>query len=538
MSSFAPPSLQKRWPGPQKTCPDCGEIVPARLTFCPNCSYDLRFVPENVRSAPDSRAQFQIPAFLLATPEHRRFDEREAGTGLIWLGLALLTIPVVTRNISPLSLGAWAVGVVLTGAGIARARKDASAMLRAGALTAAAGLLTLMLVGEHVVRRPSPPAGTGSNRAGMTPTADTERETPGDALATILTGANPMYRGAPDHSGILPGPGIDGNPYRVWRYDTGGDLRSTPAISGAVAYFGTRNGYLVALDLLTHRPKWSFDLGGYPVRSSPALADRTVYLANGFSVFAVDADTGRQRWKVAIDYAGESSPTVVEGIVYVASKKNRLYALDAATGEQHWSYKTNGLIFGSPSVVNDLVIIGGDEGALFALDRASGHLVWKANLGSGIYSTVAIAGDRVFVTTRDRTTVALDLASGKERWSYPVGGSASPAVANGVVYIGSDDGAIYAIDAEAGGDPIWLFATGSAGGGSPIVVGDRIYLSAGATITALNRETGTVAWQYPAGEEITTDLVVLDGYLFAGDEHGYFYAITGDAHLATPETES
>ncbi len=68
--------------------------------------------------------------------------------------------------------------------------------------------------------------------------------------------------------------------------------------------------------------------------------------------------------------------------------------------------------------------------------------------------------------------MAVDLENGDEIWSYPIGGSASPAVADGVVYIGSDDGAIYAIDAAKGGDPIWLFATGSAGVQSPIVAGD------------------------------------------------------------------
>jgi outer membrane protein assembly factor BamB len=130
--------------------------------------------------------------------------------------------------------------------------------------------------------------------------------------------------------------------------------------------------------------------------------------------------------------------------------------------------------------------------------------------------------------------VAVDLTTGDQVWSYPVGGSASVAVANGMVYIGSDDGAIYALDAETGGDPIWLFATGSAGVHSPVVAGDEVFFAAGATITSLNRDTGTVVWQYPVGDSVTTDPVVLDGYLYIGDRNGYFYAITGDAALATP----
>jgi outer membrane protein assembly factor BamB len=185
-----------------------------------------------------------------------------------------------------------------------------------------------------------------------------------------------------------------------------------------------------------------------------------------------------------------------------------------------------------------MVVIGGDDGDLFAVDRSNGHLVWKLTLDSGIYSTPAIDGNRVFVTTKDKTTVAVDLATGEELWNYPVGGPASPAVAGGVVYIGSDDGAIYAIDAAKGGDPLWLFATGGSGVESPIVAGDEVLFAAGATITSVNRETGAVVWQYPVGDDVTTDPVVLDGYLYVGDKNGDFYAITGDASLATPTNTS
>lgn len=534
MSTFASYHLHNRRYGPQKTCTSCGETIPANLTFCPNCSSDMRQIPENVRTVSENRTQFQIPAFLLAAPEGRRFDEEGIGTGIIWAGLALLAVPVVTSNLSPLSVGAWIVGGILVAVGFSRSRLDGQSMLRAGALTAAAGFLTLIFLGNQIWRHQDTPAVLESNSATITQTPNLENETASNPLAAVLTGTSPMFRGAPMHTGVLAGPALAGNPYRSWRYDSGGDLRSTPAVSGAVAYFGTRDGYLVALDLLTQQPKWSFDLGGYPVRSSPAIADRMVYIANGYSVFAIDANTGQQLWKFTMDYAGESSPTVADGMVYVASKENHLYAIDAASGKQLWFFKTDGLLFGSPSVTDKMVIIGGDDGDLFAVDREHGILDWRLTLDSGIYSTPAIADGRVFVTTKNKTTVAVDLATGQQIWSYPIGGSASPAVAGGVVFIGSDDGAIYALDATSGGDPLWLFATGSGNVRSPIVAGDEVYFAAGATLTSLDRETGAVAWQYPVGDTITTEPVVLDGFLYIGDKNGYFYAITGDASLSTP----
>ncbi len=534
MPTFPSYHLQGHAQGPQKTCPDCGQTVPSRLTFCPNCATDLRAVPVNLRTVIENRTQFQIPTFLLSEKIGRRFDEEGIGTGLIWVGLVLIAVPVASSNLSPLAWVAWGIGCALTAFGIIRTRRDGQSMMRAGALTAAAGVLTLAVMGNHILRHEQAPAIIDPELAALALTPTSEAGELDDSLAAILTGTSPMYRGAPAHTGVLAGPVLDGNPYRSWRYDTGEDLRSTPAIAGAVAYFGTRDGYLVALDLLTQQQKWAFDLGGYPVRASPAIDGRTVFIGTGFNIFAIDADTGVERWNADMDYAGESSPTVANGVVYIASKENHLYAFDTKSGEQLWFYKTDGLLFGSPSVTDTAVLIGGDDGDLFSIDRKNGHLNWKITLDSAIYSTPAIADGRVFVTTKAQTVSAIDLESGTLIWSYPVGGSSSPAVAGGMVFVGSDDGALYAIDAENGGTPIWLFATGSPSVQSPVVVGDEVVFAAGPMLISLARTTGEVVWQYPVGDTVTTEPVILDGYLYAGDKNGYFSAITGDSSLATP----
>jgi hypothetical protein len=124
MPSLLSYRLQSHRTGPQKTCPGCGETVPSSLTFCPNCSGDMRAVPENVRTVQENHTQFQIPSFLLSEPSGRRFDEEGIGTGLIWVGLAMIALPVVSSNLSPLALGSWAIGCLLTAYGIARTRQD------------------------------------------------------------------------------------------------------------------------------------------------------------------------------------------------------------------------------------------------------------------------------------------------------------------------------------------------------------------------------------------------------------------------------
>jgi outer membrane protein assembly factor BamB len=148
-----------------------------------------------------------------------------------------------------------------------------------------------------------------------------------------------------------------------------------------------------------------------------------------------------------------------------------------------------------------------------------------------------VRGEIAYVTLRDRSMLALDIESGEPVWTYPIGGEASPAVADGDVYIGSDDGALYVLDSAGGGPPKWLFPTGNGVVLSPVLVGDTVYIASGPTLFALDRATGTERWRYPIGEVATTEPVVVDGIAYIGAEDGNLYAITGDGGIATPEAE-
>jgi outer membrane protein assembly factor BamB len=535
-----PPRLLFRRATSQKTCPQCGLSCPADNLFCGECGASLSGVGREIRPPGERPPQFRIPDYLFGdNPASRRKETEPVGTGLIWIGVALIAIPAVTQNLSPISLGAWIIGVVAVMAGAVRARLDGGSMLRAGAVTSLAGVIALGVI-AHGVLRPSDEARLPDDLAAVATSeqAAEPEETgsdPADGEPVMrFSGSVPMLRGSSAHTGVNPGPVIAGDPYRAWRYDTGRFLRSSPAIAGASAYVGTADGYLIALDLLTGLPRWRFDLGGYPVSSSPAVADRMVFVGSGYNVFAIDADRGTERWRFPMTYAGESSPTVADGVVYVASKEHFLYALDALTGEKQWSYRTDGLIFGSPSVSDELVLLGGDDGDVFAIDRETGISRWTYSAGSGIYSSIAIGDGRAIVTLDDRSVIALDLEGGDLLWEYPVGGPASPAVAEGLVYVGSSDGALYALAGSAGGPPAWLFPTGSSTVLSPVVVDDTVYLAAGPTLFALDRETGEEQWRYPIGDDAATEPVVVDGLLYLGTEDGNLVAITGDDQEATP----
>ena len=72
------------------------------------------------------------------------------------------------------------------------------------------------------------------------------------------------------------------------------------------------------------------------------------------------------------------------------------------------------------------------------------ELRWRFTAGDDIDSSPTVAGDAVYVGSDDGHLYALDATTGAERWRFEVGGDvySSPAVAAGTVYLGSGSGSI------------------------------------------------------------------------------------------------
>jgi LPXTG-motif cell wall-anchored protein len=82
----------------------------------------------------------------------------------------------------------------------------------------------------------------------------------------------------------------------------------------------------------------------------------------------VAADTGEQEWAFETGSTVSSSPTVVDGTVFVGSWDTDLHAVAAGTGEQEWAFETGGVIQSSPTVVDGTVFVGSNDGNLYAVD--------------------------------------------------------------------------------------------------------------------------------------------------------------------------
>lgn len=70
---------------------------------------------------------------------------------------------------------------------------------------------------------------------------------------------------------------------------------------------------------------------------------------------------------------------------------------------------------------------------------------WVFQTGNFISSSPAVVNGIVYVGSFDGNLYAIDAISGTKEWTYKIGSiDSSPAVVNGVVYVGSDDHNLYA----------------------------------------------------------------------------------------------
>ena len=102
---------------------------------------------------------------------------------------------------------------------------------------------------------------------------------------------------------------------------------------------------------------------------------------------------------------------------------------------------------------------------------------WSFTTGAAVESSPAVVGGVVYVGSYDDDVYALNAATGAKLWSYTTGNvvESSPAVAGGVVYVGSIDGNVYALNAATGAK-LWAYATGGDVFSSPAVAGGVVYV--------------------------------------------------------------
>jgi len=103
----------------------------------------------------------------------------------------------------------------------------------------------------------------------------------------------PMFRGDLRHRGVYRAAGVPKFNSVKWKFHTAGRVISSPSVVGGVAYVGSTDCNLYAVDAGSGALKWKFETKGWVV-SSPAVASGVVYfLSYDSNFYAVDAASGQ-----------------------------------------------------------------------------------------------------------------------------------------------------------------------------------------------------------------------------------------------------
>ena len=154
-------------------------------------------------------------------------------------------------------------------------------------------------------------------------------------------------------------------------------------------------------------------------------------------------------------------------------------------------------------------------------------LLWKYAASYWVYSSPAVVNGVVYVGSWDDNVYALNATRGNKLWNYTTGNEvgSSPAVVNGVVYIGSYDGNVYALNA-ANGEKLWSYPTNYDVASSPAVVGNVVYIGAeDGNVYALNATGGNKLWNYKTGNEVWSSPAVVNGIIYIGSDDNNIYAL-------------
>jgi eukaryotic-like serine/threonine-protein kinase len=396
--------------------------------------------------------------------------------------------------------------------------------------------------------------------------------------------------------GMVYAPNMDGYLYAldvntgalVWRYKgpSGFFIPGYPTIADGKVYLTTSQkaagnatagtsgtSEFACFDAFTGKVVWTLPIEAYAPRESVAIAYGNLYLIPGFiqqngmdvystfsqvwalgtqpwSMFLRDAQhssTGQAgplnltlRWTYTTTGAVTSSPSAVEGKIYVASQDFYIYCLDSRTGSLIWKYKTNGRIESSPAIANGRLFIVSDDGYLYSLNSTNGAFLWKKSVGSNsqinldssqqIRSSPTVFGSQVYVGSVDSNLYCLETNTGNIVWTFKTNGTitSSPAATANAVYITSEQqnkGSLYKIDPQ--GYLLWQLKINQDNSqpsidlsSSPMLSGDLVYVSAGSVMYAVHSSDGSIAWSKNSVSGFLGSPLSTNGQMFFTD--GFF----------------
>lgn len=237
------------------------------------------------------------------------------------------------------------------------------------------------------------------------------------------------------------------------RWATGNAVLSPPASDGASIYFcGDRRAG--ALDPVVDAPSWQFDLADdAALQFRPRVGGGRVVFCGQRNLSVHSAADGSLIWQRPATV--QTGVPLVSDTQIVLGDGHEIVALDLATGKEQWRHAgvSDTLTNYAPVQSGSTIMGAPGDGRLYALDATSGQLLWQRDGREDwqYLRQLRVHGDILVGGSYKEKLFGISVADGHELWQFNAGNFInSHHVADGLAYLWSPTGFIYAIDAVTG----------------------------------------------------------------------------------------
>jgi outer membrane protein assembly factor BamB len=425
-------------------------------------------------------------------------------------------------------------GTPLASPGSASPRNKAADVSRRRLLTGAgaAGVAVIGgLAGWALSSGSSPPAGaaTGGTTGGTARTATGARNNGSNPTSGAASGADVAQQEAlptlPKYAHLAPGE-------KAWSFATNGSVNANATTSNGIAYVGSMDNHLYAVDISTGLVAWSHP--AELVSAAPTVAAGIICAAGSLGdIYAFKAASGTLAWQAKTTPATLFQRTwaVAGRKVIIGTDMGALQVRDAATGAPGRTFTTSGIFNGTAAVAGDILYGLDLGGTVHAINMNTGTSLWEtAVLQQGQHAGTGLVrdGDSLYLgAITGGTLYSLNAGTGRVNWAYQagIGIASNPVIANGIVYFNDIRGLLHAITA-ADATRLWTYATESAGTLGPAVAGGQVFVVSGLSVQSIDARTGKPGWSFSlTGTTFFSSPTVADGLLFIGSQDNNIYAV-------------
>jgi eukaryotic-like serine/threonine-protein kinase len=305
---------------------------------------------------------------------------------------------------------------------------------------------------------------------------------------------------------------LSGNVIWSTQINGGGWQLAAPVVTSGHVIVASTDGNVYSLNEANGSIEWTsvlpFSYTG--VTSTPLIFNDEIIIANGDgSLLALNLN-GTMMWSVHLASSIYfSSPVAKDGIIYVGSEDNKLFAVHANGTGEAWNISTPGKIRATPLLLDDMIVFNyavydnyvATDGAVVAVGY-NGTLLWTVNVNATSTSPVKTSNGILVTSVTGVWSISVE---GSVLWHAAIdvfkGSAASsdqgvylvsygtpsraylidnngnilfnrtlslegysmntPTVVDGKVYIGSDDGYVYALNAAEEKDTTMIYIVGA-----------------------------------------------------------------------------